>query len=267
MTSALRRSYANTILLILFTGFTVLFYRLTPSQNIYPPIFSKRFPLSTPASFWASTLGMRRVAADIAWVQAFQYYGSYEGDRMAGLIRSNNTDLSFPELISYWQQIIRIDPIYAHIHLIAPTTIAWNHRRHEEAMQLIDESIKTIERIRMNFSSLQVKNTDKDHPFIMGKQDYFKELLWKLYTLKTVLVYFNQEEFKKAVPLLENLVAKHDTPDEVKIMLAQIYEQKGDILKAVLMWEIVYRTAEKENKKLSASYNINRLGDLINSSR
>ncbi len=251
----------HILLVVVFLLLTAVFYAKIPESKIYPPIFSKKFPLSTPISFWASTLGMRRLAADIIWVQTFQYYGS-SGEELQ-FSKDKDYGKRFPELKSYWQQLIRFDPIFTQVHLIGPATLAWNLKRHAEAMELIDESIETVENMYENFKDLEITEELEKHPLILGKFSYLAELRWKLYILKTVLIYFHLDKFEKAIPLLEGLVFRKDTPDEIKIMLAQVYEKRKDYDKAMRLWDIIANTTKKENRKINAYKNINKLRELI----
>lgn len=242
-----------------------MFYLKIPQTQIFSPLFSKNFPLSTPVSFWASTLGMRRLAADIVWIQALQYYGGKgeAGGSELRPVKDKKTRRFYPELKSYWQQIIRFDPLFVNVYLVGPTTLGWNLKRYDEAMELIDEGIKTVENIDSAFKNLNLKAIGEKHPLILGKMSYFKEIKWKLYTFKAVLLYFNQDKFEKAIPLLERIVFKQDTPEEIEIMLAQVYEYRRDYMKALKLWMHIFETTRKEGRKLKAFNNINELKKII----
>ncbi|MFW6172811.1 MAG: hypothetical protein ACOC5T_03615 [Elusimicrobiota bacterium] len=129
----------NILLLLLFFGFTAFFYNKAPDTTSYPPIFSKTFPLSTPLSFLASMLGMRRLAADLIWIQVLQYYGERERGAVEELKKrkhqkKESLKQSYSKLQSYWQQIIRFDPLFVNAYLIGPTTLGWNLKRYDEAI-------------------------------------------------------------------------------------------------------------------------------------
>jgi tetratricopeptide (TPR) repeat protein len=261
----LKTNLSNSILLALFITLAAAFYIKIPQKQIYPPLFSKKFPLSTPVSFWASALGMRRLAADIVWIQTMQYYGTRQKSGTSELLfnKDKKKSLSYPELKGYWQQIIRFDPLFINVYLVGPTTLGWNLKRYGEAMELIDEGIKVIEDIDITFKNLNIKEIDEIHPLILGKMSYFEEVKWKLYTLKSALIYLHQKKFEKAVSLLEKIAFKDDTPEEIKIMLAQIYESKNDYVKSLALWIKVFETTNDEERKLRAFNNVNRLKNFI----
>jgi tetratricopeptide (TPR) repeat protein len=221
-------------------------------------MFSKKFPLSTPVSFWASLMGMRRLAADFVWVQTFQYYGERKAEEYAPG-KKKEKKILFPELIGHWQQLIRLDPTFSYVHLVGPTTLAWNLKRYDEAMILIDESIETVKDLKEKLAFTHMHHTDETHPLVLGKYSYFEELLWKLYTLKTVIVYFNQDRFFETIPLLERLVLIKGTPDEIKVILAQIYEEKSENLKALRLWINIFETTKKPDRKERAFMHIQNL--------
>ncbi|MDA3793530.1 MAG: hypothetical protein PF545_07785 [Elusimicrobia bacterium] len=267
----------NGILLVLFILFTGFFYSKMQDKTPYPPIFSKTYPLSTPLSFWASMMGMRRLATDIIWIQVIQYYGEPSGTHAelssgrghtedTARTQKNKKKVYYPELKNYWQQIIRFDPLFANAYLIGPTTLGWNLKRYEEALDILNEGIKAIENIESKTDSINLRETDKYHPLIVGSDTYFNELKWKLYLLKSTLIYMNREELSKAIPQLEKIAFLEGTPINIKVILAQLYEQENkDNKKALNLWVNIYNNAQRESRKISALKNIKRLEKLISS--
>lgn len=253
--------------LLLFFLLTVFFHSKLSKNEIYPPIFSKKFPLSTPISFWATMLGMRRLAADIVWIQAMQYYGKKEEDQVSVLSNTEHGKLRllYPELKNYWQQIIRFDPTFVTAHLVGPITLAWNHKRYGEALELLDEGITMLNNISEKFKNIELKEVDERHPFIVGKGSYFEELKWKLYILKATIVYFNQEKYGQAVIELEKIAFLKGTPEEIQVILAQVYEERNENTKAIRLWIEIYEKTVNLNRKKSASNNIIRLKEIISS--
>ncbi|MBN2406897.1 MAG: hypothetical protein JXJ19_04300 [Elusimicrobia bacterium] len=239
-----------------------------PSTQVYPPIFSMKYPLSTPISFWASMLGMRRLAADIIWIQTLQYYGKREGTGSPEFKRGNDKDNTpYKDLQSYWQQLIRFDPLFVNAYLLGPTTLGWNLKRYDEAMALLDEGVEMVEEIQKNLRTLNINETDEEHPLIVGKSDVINELKWKLYLLKSIIVYLHQDKYGEATELLEKIAFQDETPEEIRIILAQIYEAQKDYRKALELWTIIYRSTLKETRRDSAAKHMNELKNIIFSGR
>lgn len=231
------------ILAVLFGVSAIICSPRLPEKSPYRPLFSLRYPLATPGVFWASLLGMRRLAADIVWIQAFQYYGerypdhTYKTDeeREAAAIAR-----TYPELLSYWQQVIRLDPIFSHAYLTGATTLAWNLNRHSEAMELLDEGIEHLEDLRERVSLESAILAEKEHLLITGKNEYFEELLWKMKTLRTLLIYMRNDEFRVALPSLGALSMRKDIPDDLRSMIAQIYERNDYLEEAFRQWALLH---------------------------
>lgn len=250
-------------LLIVFIILTALFYSRLPHYNIYPPLLSKTYPLGTPMAFWSSALGMRRLAGSILWVQAMQYYGTrtpnegksneFPGEIYRGYSKSGPT--LYPELKNHWQQIIRIDPYMASAYLTGPVTLGWNLRRYEEAMVLVNEGIKAVESIMQRQKKVEVMELTAAHPLLIGRGSSLKELRNRLYMLKTVIVFLRKNKFTEAIPHLEKIAAKEDTPEEISIMLAQIYTENGLYEKALNLWINLYETTAREStRQLAIKY-------------
>ena len=258
----------TVILLAVVISLTAFFYSKIPVRTVYPPLFSKTFPLSTPAAFWASTMGMRRLAADIVWIQSLQYYGEREGEHSAeihGDIPPQEDKTPYPQLKEHWQQIIRLDPLFVSAYLIGPTTLGWNLKRYDEALHLLSEGITAIENISEMLKGTEILHTDETHPLILGRGPYLEELKWKLYTLKATLVYLHNEEFEKAMPLLEQIALRDDTPEVIKVMLAQIYKTNKLYKKSLLLWKDIYEITRDKKRRESARNHIEELLKIISS--
>ncbi|MGM0567931.1 MAG: hypothetical protein ACQESB_01790 [Elusimicrobiota bacterium] len=226
--------------------------------------------MSTPAAFLSSTLGMRRLAGGILWIQAMQYYGTRPGDKKTspetGRRDTKKTKQLYPELKNYWQQIIRIDPYMASAYLTGPTTLGWNLQRYEEAMALISEGIAAVEEIINKKEDFNYKDTSEGHLLMLGKKPYLLELRDKLYILQAVIVFLQQDKFSEAIEGLELIAEKENTPEEVKIMLAQIYEENALYEKAVRMWLHIYETAERESSREIALRSLKNLKEKLTAS-
>ncbi|GEM_PF-3027597 len=248
-------------LLILFLLFTVISFNMTDKSPVYPSLFTKEFPLSTPGIFLSSTLGMRRLAADIVWIQSLQYYSRV--GRIPDSTVVNGEKKLFPELIHYWQQVIRLDPLFISAHLTGPITLGWNLERTEEAIKLLDESIETIEKMNTLLDEKELLESEIEHLLMVGDKRNLEEVKWKLLTLKTVLIFLEEGEVGEASRELESIAFKENAPEEIRIMLAQIYQQEKSYDEALKMWLYINNTTRCDSVKGLSARKIQKLKKAI----
>jgi tetratricopeptide (TPR) repeat protein len=269
-----RKERASLILalILLSAAIGIVLLNNNINKDPYPPIFAKRFPLSTPVSFFASMLGMRRLATDIVWIQGIQYFGTRKGNLSEQLGAGHKEELKkmYPELLSYWQQVIRFDPMFVAAHLTGPVTLAWNLRRYDEALVLIDEAIASVEAVE-NIAKADPQSVfisvDSTHPLMNKRNAYIEELKWKLYKIKATIFYMDKLEYDKATVLLEKVAFQEDAPLDLKIILAQLYNENGQYGHALKLWQYIYAAAERINRKENALKHIEELKELISSKR
>jgi len=244
------------LLAVLLWISAVSFAPSLPDKSPYPPLLTEKFPLGTPAAFWASLLGMRRLAADIVWIQAFQYYGERYPDYTDTDKTKKEDPAQYPLLLSYWQQVIRLDPLFSHAYLTGATTLGWDLKRESEALELLDEGIGFLEDMGAGFSLDSAVRTEGAHLLMTGKDEYYGELLWRMRTLRAVLVYINNDRFEEALPSLNALARLEDIPDDLRSMLAQIYERNGYYEEAFHLWALLHRKSLDAGLKETAARRI-----------
>ena len=251
-------------------------------------MFSKTYPISTPVSFGASMLGMRRLAADILWIQILQYYGTHEGaeshspeifgahDHEDELCRHCESDIEsgsntanhgtgYADLKKYWQQIIRIDPLFVNAYLIGPLTLGWNLHRYDEALEIINEGIETVETVIESLADVKVSLPDERNVLLTGSGSLIEELKWELYTLKSVILLLNKENLSGAAEEFGAIAEMPDAPEDLRVILAQIYEKAGLRDKALMQWVYIYDHTQKYSRKLSAAKHMETLAAGISS--
>lgn len=244
-----------------FISTLVLISLIIVSQLVMARTF--RYPLG-PAGIAASgdhagldmagvIAGARRVAADVAWVQLLQYYGTAEApvDKdeefesswelvrfFAGLPppkaghdeenchdprHHHNYDGGvYPDFLSYASRVTALDPFFAYANLYGAGALAWNLNRPDEAVKLLENAIAAMEGHSPNITR------DIHQPF------------WQYHLYLSALIYRNAGETGKMVSLLETAVAQPRCPNMVKAILANIYQKDGKHLQALKLWLDIY---------------------------
>lgn len=187
----------------------------------------------------AGTLaGARRIAADVAWIQLLQYYGSPEkpmdkdtefrlsvdmtkkflGMQIHGDYDADYEGGVYPLLLTYCVRITNLDPFFTEAYLYGAGALAWNLKRPQEAIELLQSGIKNLEGHRQNITN------DPRYPF------------WQFNLYTAAIIYRNKGEFDKMVSLLEVAVRQPHCPNIVRSILANIYQQKGQYARALKLW-------------------------------
>lgn len=154
--------------------------------------------------------GMRRMAANIAWIQLLQYYGTPE-------VKHEHTEngCSFGEdygggkyydLLSLTQRVIRLDPYFYYTYLYSAGALAWNLNRPEEGIILLQEGIR---------------NDPK---------------YWRFRLYLGAVIYQQLGKFEKMLFLLEETKKYPDCPNLVKVILSNIYEKQGRYFDSLKIW-------------------------------
>ncbi len=182
-------------------------------------------------NFWGVLLGLRRLSADLAWIDVLQYYGSHEeetehkdedeheGEHVHEPGRECPHCLKwgeYKELLSRCQAIIRLDPYFHYAYLYGSGALAFNHNRFDEAVELLDEGVQ-------------------------NNPQY-----WRFRLYLAAIAYIRKAEYDKIIPLLEQVAFDLEAPTMIRNILAQIYEKKGEYYKAKLLWEYILNTAAED---------------------
>ena len=180
--------------------------------------------------FWGSLLGLRRLSSDLAWIRLLQYYGTLEREE-EHIHHGDYCDRGeYENLLPMCQDVVRLDPYFDYAYLFGGGSLAFNHERYDEAIELLREGIK---------------NNPK---------------FWKFRLYIAAIVYTRTKEFDKVVPLLEEAIRYRDCPEVVKIFLANIYKIKGEFGKAILIWENILVTSRNEWVRSAAESHLKEMG-------
>jgi len=240
------------IILLLFLSVSVLLGATVSQVFTYPYPRIKISPVSAYAATDMSgvLLGARRLAADIAWVQLLQYYGSPEEPLdqeteftlswdmtkfLFGIPLEKTHKLGNPEkehrhyhadiqggvytrLYSDCLRVAELDPFFSYVYLYGAGALAWNLNRPDEALKLLGAGIEDIELFNPHITK------DLHHPF------------WQYNLYISAIVYSKTGKYEQMTALLETAIKQPGCPNMMKAILANIYQKSGQPAKSLRLW-------------------------------
>lgn len=182
-----------------------------------------------PFVFQDATLavtGFRAAAADLAWIQLLQYAagGVPELPDRPGHPYEHLGPLSL--------RTARLDPSFHRAVLFGAGILAWFHgvERPDEAAELLHEGMRAAP----------------------------EQPLFPLYL--AALAYKKQGDQAKMIGLLESGMDSPDTPAQMKAILANIYESRGDRAKAAATWKRILANERDASEHARAKLKLRELG-------
>jgi tetratricopeptide (TPR) repeat protein len=172
------------------------------------------------------TLGLRRLIADIAWIQLLQYYGSNEKETeepAGGPAANHKCDAhghcdygdsasfgtgKYYDFLKLSQRIVRSDPYFFYPYLYSSASLAWNMDRPEQALALLKEGI--------------------DNPKLHDQPQY-----WQLSLYSSAILFKMSNRVGDMVFILDQAVKQPGCPMILKWILANIYKKNKDYVKAI----------------------------------
>jgi tetratricopeptide (TPR) repeat protein len=202
-------SFAGSTLLTL--SFAIGLWLFVPDP--FPPLSTS---LSTGVSrlhdFVGLAVGARRLAADIAWIQTLQYYGTVESDQTE--FEFENGIGNYPHFLSFCQRVARIDPYFIYVYYYGAAALGWNLNRLSEAEELLRAGIRA-------------------NP---------KE--WRLQQYLAAMAYQKSHDQLKLAQFLEAFVIEPDCPNLLRNLLANIYKKQKRYADALRIWGLIYETRD-----------------------
>jgi tetratricopeptide (TPR) repeat protein len=162
-------------------------------------------------------LGMRRLAADLAWIQTLQYYGTEEPGQTE--FEFHNGMGQYPRFLAMVQRATHLDPSFTYIYLYGGAVLGWNLNRLDEAQALLKEGIA---------------NNPTE---------------WRLPQYLAALAYQKNHDVTRLTAFLETIVQDPECPLMMKALLANIYKKQGDYDKALQLWETIYNAGDPDYQK------------------
>lgn len=187
-------------------------------------------------------LGMRRIAADIAWVQLMQYYARGRMTKEEQLeieyhdyIKNNhahddghsrgsfhpdfNRDSEHENLYAKTLRVVHLDPFFHYAYIYSSGALAWNLKRYDEAYKLL---------------RLGMQN-DPTH--------------WRYAEYLGAIMYKEKGDVRHMVRSLEKIVTYKGCPNLIKAILANYYKKIGEYYKSLKLWLIIYDSGDKEYER------------------
>lgn len=184
-------------------------------------------------------LGMRKLAADIAWISVLQYFGSREfaGESDEDVHPPHHLEGgNYPALKKMVLRVMRLDPSLHYVTFYGAGAFGWLLNRPEEAMEILQEAI------------------------------HYNPTQWRFRYYVGALLYKEKGEFSEMIKLLEEAIQFPDCPTMMKSILANIYKERKNYRRSLEIWLAVYENektepwykmqAEKQIKDLSKRLDI-----------
>lgn len=209
-------------------------------------------------------LGMKRLAADIAWVQLLQYYGSPEqplnkeveysvsiamtkylfgikpeaddecgehGECAHNHYVPNFEGGEYRNLLKHCFRVTQLDPFFSYSYLYGAGSLAWNLKRPDEAIRLLQYGIDNMERYKADIT--------KD-----AQQSF-----WRLNLYMAAIIYRNAGKYDQMVSLLEVAINQPECPTVMRTILASIYQQQGRNASALKLWLDIYESKDSSYRE------------------
>ena len=174
---------------------------------------------------------LRRIFADISWIQTLQYYGGGGTEDIVadGEYKKNSDgkDIKgeygrYSHLLELCQKTTAFDPYFTYVYLFGSASLAFNLSRYDEALELLGRGIK------------------------------YNPNYYPLHLYAAAIMYYKEGDTGKMLENLEAAAEYSDCPFEVKLILGNIYMKNGLYEKAAGIWLKVYKTdAEPKHRALA----------------
>lgn len=182
-------------------------------RDPFPPLaVSLSTEVTSIRDFTGIAAGFRRLAADLAWIQTLQYYGTQEEGQSE--FDFHNGIGRYPLLLAYCQRVARIDPYFTYAYYYGGGALGWNLGRWAEAEALLRQGIE-------------------NNPKNFRLQQYLAAMAYK-----------HDQDVDKLMQFLESFVNDPDCPNLLRSLLANLYKKQKLYAKALGIWLQVYDTGD-----------------------
>ena len=225
----IRSSYLALISSLCLVGL-FLFQLAHHYRNPYPAINASLVSPHTGLQDVGSVvMGLRRLGADLAWIQTLQYYGTPEPGQSE--FESENGMGSYTELFDRCKRVSQIDPYFVEVYDYCGAALTWNLNRLAEGEELLKEGIA---------------NNPSD---------------WRLAQYLAAMAYQKNHDVKNLLTYLETIAKDPQSPFLMKAILANIYKKQHLFDKALRLWVVIYETGtpDYQNRALDQIRDIRQL--------
>lgn len=221
------------VLLVLFTFFQ---YKTSKVETAYPAVHSFGDSVMRDAGYLS--LGLRRLGADISFVELLQYYGTPELETMrisakgkhvtkediemseyslygiAPKVYSAIEGGNYPQILSRARYILSLDPYFKYAAVFSAGVLAFNLNRGMEAIELLE--------------------------FAKKYSPYYKD--YDLYI--AAIGYSKAKNPEKAAQILDEAIKNPQTPAIVKNVTAFLHKKLGNYRRAYEIYLDIYQNSK-----------------------
>lgn len=191
----------------------------TKKYFVFPTIENLNFKYDNTINLAGVLFGIRRIASDIIFIHILQYYGRPEQD--IDHWTQHQGGGRYYDLYDLSLTAVRLDPYFYHAYLFSSASLAWNLKRINQAVSLLQEGIKN--------------------------DPYF----WQFHLYLAAIIYKERGEFLKFVEILEKAVKYPQCPNLVKSILGNIYVLTKDYKKALQLWQEILESGDLRYKEIA----------------
>ena len=199
----------------------------------YPPLNDLLVTEHYLTDVGALLMGSHRLAADVAYIDFLQYYGTPGSaeEELRPPMPGEQRDLSskYPRLLELATRILRLDPFFSTAVLEAAGALAYNHNRVDQALTLLREAIE------------RAPNFYRYHLYI------------------SAILYKQKGNDQATIGLLMEAIKYPDCPAMFQLILGNLLHRVGRPLDAARVFIHAYQTANKDYEKKDALRRLNEL--------
>ncbi len=202
---------------------------LPPPPPIDVRIVSAENDVLSDAGFLS--LGMRRDAADLGFIHLMLYYGTPQAGLPENVVENGGGD--YPEILPRARQILNLDPHFEYAVIYSAGSLAFNLKRTNEAVELLNEAIALNPgsvRFHALLAAVGVKNRR------------------------------NRADTEQILKFLAPVLASKDCPTFLKSMAAFLNAQIGKKREAVALYRDILATTTDAGYRRLAQLMIEKLG-------
>lgn len=177
-------------------------------------------------------IGFNNVMADVLWVESIQYLG----DVFMGEARKVTEEVA-DVLYAKMERITDLDPKFVMAYRVGGLTLS--DAKPDLAVKLLNKGLENN----------------------LGQS-------WEIPFYAGIISYFRLQDRPETVRYLKAAIAVPECPDFIKRLLAKVSAEVGSYKEALLLWEVVYETAQTPTEKGLARRHLLKLcSQLISSSK
>lgn len=185
------------------------------------------------------SLGMRRMAADLALIRIIIYYGTPE-DRPDYRDHDAHGDThdrgrrggggSYPRLAALSMRLLDLDPLFSYGALFGAGALAFNLDRPDDALKVLQ--------------------------YALARDP--KNIQYQAYI--AAIGFHEKGDPESVIRILEPFIEDPECPTMIKSMMAFLYRRNGRIKDAIRLYLDIYENSRAENYRRSALKNLKELG-------